>query len=77
MPRDVPARFTLTGALTILQDRQIVKEWELCTNSSFTLWEVDDNFESIGKSDGATKPNSVLFSHLFTIKGDQLNPQLV
>ena len=22
MPRDVPARFTLTGALTILQDRQ-------------------------------------------------------
>ena len=56
---------------------KIVKEWELCTNSSFTLWEVDDNFGIIGKSDGATKPNSVLFSHLFTIKGDQLNPQLV
>ena len=56
---------------------KIVKEWELCINSSFTLWEVDDNFGSIDKSDGATKPNSVLFSHLFTIKGDQLNPQLV
>ena len=30
---------------------------------------VDDNFGSIGKSGDANKPNSVLFSHLFTIKG--------
>lgn len=56
---------------------EIVKEWELCTNSSFTLWVVDDNFGSIGKFDGPNKPNSVLFSHLFSIKGDQLHPQLV
>ena len=56
---------------------EIVKEWELCANSSFTLWEVDDNFGSIGKSGGPNKPNSVLFSHPFTIKEDQLNPQLV
>ena len=27
---------------------EIVKEWELCANSSFTLWVVDDNFGSIG-----------------------------
>lgn len=32
---------------------EIVKEWELCTNSSFT--------------DVANKPNYALFSHLFTI----------
>ena len=56
---------------------EIVKERELCTNSSFTLWVVDDNFGSIGRSGDANKPNSVLFSHLFTIKGAQLNPQLV
>ena len=56
---------------------EIVKEWELCTNSSFTLWVVDDNFGSIGKSDGPIKPNSALFSLLFTIKGDKLYPQLV
>ena len=55
---------------------EIVKEWELCTNS-FTLWLVGDNFESIGKSCGPNKPNCVLLSHPFTIKEDQLNPQLV
>ena len=31
---------------------EIVRDWELCTNSSFTLWVVDDNFGTIGKSDG-------------------------
>ena len=56
---------------------EIVKEWELRTNSSFTLWVMDDNFGSIGKSDCPNKRNFVLFSHLFNIKGDQLNPQLV
>ena len=56
---------------------EIVKEWELCTNSSFTLWVVDENFGSIGKSDGQIKPYPVLFSLLFTVTGDQLFPQLV
>ena len=42
-----------------------------------TLLVVDDNFGTIGKFDGPNKPNSVLFSNLFTIKGDQLNCQLV
>lgn len=56
---------------------EIVKEWKLSTNSSFTPWVVDKNFGSIGKSDGANKPNCVLFSQLFTIKWDQLNLQLV
>ena len=56
---------------------EIVRDWELCTNSSFTLWVVDDNFGTIGKSDGPNKQNSGIFSHLFTIKWDQLNPQLV
>ena len=56
---------------------EIVKEWELRTNSSFALWKVDDNFGSIGKSGGPNKPHSVLFSHPFTIKEDQLNSQLV
>ena len=40
---------------------EIVKEWELRTNSSFALWKVDDNFGSIGKSGGPNKPHSVLF----------------
>ena len=53
---------------------EIVRDWELCTNSSFTLWVVDDNFGSIGKSDGPNKPNSGIFSHLFTIKGNQPSP---
>lgn len=35
---------------------EIVKEWELPTNSSFALWKVDDNFGSIGKSGGPNKP---------------------
>ena len=43
---------------------EIVKAWNLCTNSSFTRLVVDDNFGTIGKFDGPNKPNSVFLSYL-------------
>ena len=65
--------------LPILQDRRNCQRMGLVYKLIIHSLGGDDNFGTIGncKSDGPNKPNSVLFSNLFTIKRDQLNRQLV